>query len=81
MTGPGIFSSNDFRSYEATRSYLERYHRHYRTPNIKSYMVGNRQQRQWVVQAAHELGLMPTTEGGRDLKLDLNPRDRRIPRE
>ncbi len=71
MTGPGVFSSIDFRSYEATLSYLRRYREHYRTPNIKSYMVGNRQQRQWVVKAARELGLMPTTEGGRDLKLDL----------
>lgn len=71
MTGPGIFSGNDFRSYEATLAYLKRYTEHYRTPNIKSYMVGNRQQRQWVVKAANELGLMPTTEGGRDMKLDL----------
>ncbi len=71
MTGPGVFSSNDFRSYEATLSYLKRYREHYRTPNIKSYMVGNRQQRQWVVRASKELQLMPTTEGGRDLKLDL----------
>jgi hypothetical protein len=34
-------------------------------------MVGNRKQRQWVVKAARELGLMPTTEGGRDMKLDI----------
>ncbi|MEZ4423361.1 MAG: amidohydrolase family protein [Gemmatimonadota bacterium] len=71
MTGPGIFASNDFQSYEATLRYLRRYQHHYRTPNIKSYMVGNRKQRQWVVQAAKELQLMPTTEGGRDLRLDL----------
>lgn len=70
MTGPGVFSSNDFQSYEATLAYLKRYKQHYRTPNIKSYMVGNRKQRQWVVMAAKELGLMPTTEGGRDQKLD-----------
>lgn len=71
MTGPGVFSSNDFRSYEAVLSYLRRYQEHYRTPNIKSYMVGTREQRQWVVKASEELGLMPTTEGGRDMKLDL----------
>ena len=70
MTGPGVFSSNDFQSYEAVLAYLKRYKQHYRTINIKSYMVGNRKQRQWVVQAAKELGLMPTTEGGRDQKLD-----------
>ena len=71
MTGPGVFSNNDFQSYEATLAYLKRYKEHYRTPNIKSYMVGNRKQRQWVVQASKELGLMPTTEGGRDMKLDI----------
>ncbi len=71
MTGPGVFSNNDFQSYEATLAYLKRYKEHYRTPNIKSYMVGNRQQRQWVVKAAAELRLMPTTEGGRDLMLDI----------
>lgn len=71
MTGPGVFSNNDFQSYEATLAYLKRYKEHYRTPNIKSYMVGNRKQRQWVVRAARELGLMPTTEGGRDMKMDI----------
>jgi Tol biopolymer transport system component len=71
MTGVGIFSNNDFQSYEATLSYLKRYKEHYRTPNIKSYMVGNRQQRQWVVMAAKELELIPTTEGGADMKMDL----------
>jgi len=71
MTGPGIFSNNDFQSYAATLAYVTRYKAHYRTRNIKSYMVGNRKQRQWVVQAAKELELMPTTEGGRDLKLDM----------
>jgi len=71
MTGPGVFSNNDFQSYDATLAYLRRYKEHYRTPNIKSYMVGNRQQRQWVVKASQELDLMPTTEGGRDMKLDI----------
>ena len=71
MTGPGVFSNNDFQSYEATLAYLKRYKQHYRTPNIKSYMVGNRKQRQWVVMASKELQLMPTTEGGRDMKMDI----------
>ncbi|MEQ9398652.1 MAG: amidohydrolase family protein [Longimicrobiales bacterium] len=71
MTGPGVFSNNDFQSYDAVYSYLRRYQEHYRTPNIKSYMVGTREQRQWVVMASDSLGLMPTTEGGRDMKLDM----------
>jgi len=71
MTGPGIFSSDNLDSYEEVLAYLRRYAEHYRTPNIKSYMVGTREQRQWVVRASYELGLMPTTEGGRNLRLDL----------
>jgi Tol biopolymer transport system component/predicted amidohydrolase len=71
MTAIGIFGSNDFQSYDATHAYLRRYNDHYRTPNIKSYVVGNREQRQWVVLASQVLGLMPTTEGGADQKLDL----------
>jgi hypothetical protein len=71
MVGPGIFSNNDFQSYEATLAYLRRYKEFYRTPNIKSYMVGNRKQREWVVMASKELQLMPTTEGAGDMKMDL----------
>ncbi len=71
MTGPGVFGPNDFQSYEETLAYLRRYSDHYNTKNIKSYLVGNRKQRQWVVKAAKELGLMPTTEGGSDMKLNI----------
>lgn len=70
-TGPGVFSDNDFQSYEQTRDFVMRYARYYRTKTLKSYMVGNRQQRQWMVQACRELGIMPTTEGGLDMPLDL----------
>lgn len=71
MTAQGVFGNSDFQSYEATLSYLRRYKEYYKTPNIKSYMVGNRKQRQWVVLASKELGLMPTTEGGGDQKMDI----------
>jgi len=70
-TGPGVFSDNDFSSKEEALGVLRRYKEHYRTANLKSYIVGNRKQREYVVQAAKELGIMPTTEGGLDLKLDL----------
>jgi hypothetical protein len=70
-TGPGIFSDNNFQSLDEVKSVLERYKKHYRTGNLKSYIVGNRKQRQWVVQASKELEMMPTTEGGLDLKVDL----------
>jgi Tol biopolymer transport system component len=70
-TGPGIFSDNDFKSLDEVKGVITRYKEHYRTRNLKSYIVGNRKQREWMVQAAHELEMMPTTEGGLDLKLDL----------
>lgn len=71
-TGPGIFSENDFHSLDDARHIIERYTRYYRTHLLKSYEVGNRQQRQWMVQAAVELNAMPTTEGGLDTKLDMS---------
>ncbi len=70
-TGPGVFGGNDFQSYESARYVLEKYKKYYRNNNIKSYVVGNRKQRQWVVQAAKELELTVTTEGALDLKLDM----------
>lgn len=71
MTGPGVFGNNDFQSYDAVLGYLKRYSDHYKTKNIKSYIAGNRKQRHWVVKAAKELGLMPTTEGAGDMRLDI----------
>lgn len=70
-TGPGIFNDNRFKSFKHARSVLSRYKDHYRVRNLKSYIAGNRKQRQWIVQAAKELGLMPTTEGALDMKLDM----------
>jgi predicted amidohydrolase len=71
MTARGIFGDTDFQSYDETHAYLRRYADHYHTKNIKSYIVGNRKQRQWVVLASQDLGLMPTTEGGADQRLNL----------
>jgi hypothetical protein len=70
-TGPGVFSDNNFQSVEEVKGVLTRYKKYYGTPNIKSYVVGNRKQRQFMVQASKELGMMPTTEGALDLKLNL----------
>jgi Tol biopolymer transport system component len=70
-TGPGVFSDNNFQSMEEVKGVLTKYRKYYGTRNIKSYIVGNRRQRQYMVQAAKELEMMPTTEGGIDLKLDL----------
>ncbi|MGH7504185.1 MAG: amidohydrolase family protein, partial [Longimicrobiales bacterium] len=70
-TGPGVFLGDNIRDPEHAKTVLERYSRYYDTKTLKMYMAGNRQQRQWIIQAAKELQLMPTTEGGLDLKLEL----------
>ena len=69
-TGPGVFNWN-FQSQDEALAVVSRYKDYYRTHLIKSYLVGNRQQRQWVVEASKKLGMMPTTEGGGDFTLDL----------
>ncbi len=70
-TGPGVFADTDFQSAEEVRQTVTKYKDYYRTHTLKSYMVGNRKQRQWMVDACKKLAMMPTTEGGLDLKLDL----------
>ena len=70
-TGPGVFWDEDFKSLEDARQALRRYSEFYGINTIKMYMTGNRKQRQWVIQAAKELGLMPTIEGGLDFKMNL----------
>lgn len=70
-TGPGVFGGDMIRDLDHARSVLKKYSDYYRTGTLKMYMTGNRQQRQWVIMAAKELGIMPTTEGGLDQKLDI----------
>ncbi|MFK7913705.1 MAG: amidohydrolase family protein [Pseudomonadales bacterium] len=70
-TGPGIFSNNQFDSAAAAYHVLRRYRDHYGVRNLKAYIAGDRQQRQWLVQAAQALKMMPTTEGSLDMKLGL----------
>jgi hypothetical protein len=59
------------KSLEHTQDVLKQYSEYYDTKSIKMYLVGNRQHRQWVIQAAKEQQLMPTTEGGLDFKLNM----------
>ena len=70
-TGPGVFSGENIRDADHAKTILRRYSQYFDTKTIKMYMTGNRQQRQWIIQAARELELMPTTEGGLDFKLDM----------
>lgn len=70
-TGPGIFYVNDFHSKTEAEDVIRRYKDYYRTNTIKSYLVGNRSQREFVAEASDKLHMMPTTEGASDLALDM----------
>ena len=71
-TGVALFSMQRFTSLDEVRTVLRRYRDHYRLRNIKQYRTGSRRIRQWIAQAAGELGLQPTAEGALALKLDLS---------
>ena len=70
-TGPGVFSGENISSLDEARDVLRRYSDYYDTKTIKMYGAGNREVRQWIIQAARELELMPTTEGSLDLALNM----------
>ena len=70
-TGPGIFWGDGFDSLEETRKILRRYSDYFDTKTLKMYVAGNRQQRQWIIMAAREMGIMPTTEGSLNIKQNL----------
>src|SRR5690606_31387940 len=62
-TGMAMFSFNRLSSLQEARALLARHKDHYRTRNVKQYLVGNRKQRQWIAMAAAEAGVMPTKIG------------------
>jgi len=75
-TGPGVFGAGNpngtnIRNLEDARTVMKRYAEYYDTKTIKQYGTGNREIRQWVIQAARELKLMPTLEGGLDYKKNV----------
>ncbi len=71
-TGPGLgYWAYNLKSLEHTRQVMKQYSEYYNTKTIKMYLVGNRQARQWVIMAAKEQNIMPTTEGGLDFKLNV----------
>lgn len=71
-TGPGVgFWYYKIKSLEHAQNVLKQYSEYFNTKTIKMYMTGNRQHRQWIIQAAKEQKLMPTTEGALDMKLNL----------
>jgi imidazolonepropionase-like amidohydrolase/Tol biopolymer transport system component len=71
-TGPGVgYWAYNLKDYEQTKDILRQYSEYYNTKTIKMYLTGNRQHRQWIIQACREQQLMPTTEGGLDFKLNM----------
>jgi dipeptidyl aminopeptidase/acylaminoacyl peptidase len=77
-TGPGLFSAvyqpgfgDEIRDQEHARRVMRRYSQYYDTKTLKMYIGGNRQQRQWILTAAREQNIMPTTEGALDTRYDM----------
>jgi len=71
-TGPGVgYWAYNLKSFEQTKDILRQYSEYYNTKTIKMYVTGNRQHRQWIIQAAREQKLMPTTEGSLNFKLNI----------
>ncbi|MEP6689743.1 MAG: amidohydrolase family protein [Gemmatimonadaceae bacterium] len=77
-TGPGLFGTNyqpgageDIKDLDHARRIMRRYSQYYDTKTLKMYIAGNRQQRQWIIQAAREQRIMPTTEGALDFRYEL----------
>lgn len=71
-TGPGLgYWGYNLESLEHTKEVLRQYSDYFDTKSIKMYRVGNRQHRQWVIEACKELKLMPTTEGALNFKLNM----------
>jgi Tol biopolymer transport system component len=71
-TGPGVgFWMYNIRDSAHASSVLKQYSKYYDTKYIKMYLAGPRQVRQWIIAAARDQGLMPTTEGGLNYKLNM----------
>ena len=77
-TGPGLFGTGyvpnmgeDIKDLEHARRIMRRYSQYYDTKTLKMYIAGNRQQRQWIIMAAKEQQIMPTTEGALDYRYDM----------
>lgn len=71
-TGPGLgFWMYNIKDLDHAKNVMKQYSKYYNTKTIKMYLAGNRQQRQWILMAAKEQSIMPTTEGALDWKLNM----------
>lgn len=71
-TGPGLgYWAYNIKSLEHAKHVMKQYSKYYDTHYIKMYIAGNRQQRQWILMAAREQHILPTTEGALDWRLNM----------
>jgi len=56
---------NNFQSADEVKGVLTKYRKYYGTHNIKSYLAGNRKQRQYMCRRRRNLEMMPTTRRAR----------------
>lgn len=71
-TGPGLgFWMYNIKDLDHAKNVMKQYSKYYDTKTIKMYLAGNRKQRQWILMAAREQSIMPTTEGALDWKLNM----------
>ena len=71
-TGPGVgFWYYNVKDSAQAESILKQYSKYFHTKYIKMYLTGNRKQREWIIKAAANQQIMPTTEGGLDFKLNM----------
>ncbi|MEO9885710.1 MAG: amidohydrolase family protein [Balneola sp.] len=71
-TGPGLgFWAYNIKSLDEAKNVMKQYSKYYDTKTIKMYIAGNREQRQWILMAARDQKIMPTTEGALDWKLNM----------
>jgi Tol biopolymer transport system component len=71
-TGPGVgYWDYNVKDSAQAEDILRQYSKYYNTHYIKMYLTGNRKQREWIIMAARNQQLMPTTEGGLNIKLNM----------
>lgn len=71
-TGPGVgFWMYDIQDSTEASNVLSQYSKYYNTKYIKMYLTGTRKVRQWILEASRNQKLLPTTEGGLNIKLNL----------
>jgi imidazolonepropionase-like amidohydrolase len=71
-TGPGVgYWDYNIKDSAQAETVLKQYSKYFHTNYIKMYLAGNRQQREWIIMAARNQQIMPTTEGGLNYKLNM----------